>query len=212
MINRVFMYSKKEAKKNKVAFSIIEIVMSIIVFLIATFLLVDLNMGHESMRFLVFSFAGIIIYFSTIAGIRLRDKYKAYATTDDGSIYLIESLNNVQGVSRLGNRLPNSLDSVRDVANIAGAATQIIGVKRATDLMQNPNFIAAALANYHYVKGMLFTKIDRVYSVTSTKRYYIINCDYTLLNNVQQFKNKKIKIARAYTGVDDLARLLENLK
>lgn len=208
MINRVFMYSKKEAKKNKVAFSIIEIVISIIVFLIASFLIVDLNMGHESMRFLVFSFAGIIIYFSIIAGIRLRDKYKAYATTDDGSIYQIESLNNVQGVSRLG----NSLDSVRGLANAAGIATQIIGVKRATDLMQNPNFIAAALANYHTVKGMLFTKIDRVYSVTSTKRYYIINCDYTVLNNVQQFKNKKIKIARAYTGVDDLARLLENLK
>ncbi len=212
MINRVFTYSKKEAKKNRISFPILQLVMSVLFLIFGTAISVDQDSGTTGITFTFLISCFLLIFYSVLGGIRLRDKFKAYATTNDGSIYQIVSLNNVQGISRIGNRLPNSLDSVRDVANIAGAASQIIGVKRVTDLMQNPNFIAESLENYHYVRGMLFTKIDRVYSINKTRKHYIIDCDYTVLNSGKEFKNKKIKIARAYTGVDDLANLLEGLK
>ena len=58
----------------------------------------------------------------------------------------------------------------------------------------------------------MVNRIDKVYSIEESKKSYTLICDYTVLNNGQVYKNKKIRIAKAYIGIDDLKVNLEKLK
>ena len=210
MISRVFAFSKQVAKKNKLSFPVLELVMSIVVFFIAVWFSID--MGPKAITFLVFSFTAIIIYFSVLTGIRLRNGFKAYATATDGKVYQVVAFNNVAGVNRPGNVLPGELAKYGDLANIAGASMQVLRTKKAVDKMKDPNFIAETIENYQYVRGILVNRIDRVYKIEEFKKAYTILCDYTVLNNGQTYSNKKLKIAKSYTGIEELASELEKIK
>lgn len=195
MVNRVFIYSKREAKKNKINMPILQLVLVFVMLMIFTIICPILNlMNYLPIIMSLFSIA--LMYYSILLGLRMRFSNIAYATDTSGNLYKVVSLTNTNGANR----------------NLVKAAIAVNNYVSSTRFIQNPNEVAKIIENKEFVNGILIYEITHVYEIEESRGSYKVRCDYEISNNHSKKINKTIRIYKSVNGSNDLSKVLENLK
>jgi len=220
IINRVFCYSKDVARKNGNKLPILQIVLTTILGIIALLVLTIATIDSESslviILFATFVWMLIIIYYSVILGIKMRNRMIGYATDTNGRIFRAMAINNGQGLYLGGVAAGGLVDQIagnssnvgKNLGGAVGAAAQLYTMNRSANYMSNPEIVAKMVEEAPNISGAEVIEILKVYSIIDKRKTVKINCDYKILsaNKIRYAKN--LTIEKSYNMFEDLINIL----
>jgi len=216
IVNRVFCYSKEVAKKNGIRLPIIELVLLTVVFII--WMIVS-AMIFESMILFTISiiiFMTLLIYYSVILGLRLRNRMTGYATDTNGRIFKVMTVNNGQGLYFGGVAAGGLIDQIagndsgigESLGGAVGAAAQFYAMNRSAKYMSHPEIVAKIVESAPNITGAEVFEILKVHSITDQGKTVKVNCDYKILRTNKIKYAKNLTIEKAFNMFDDLISVL----
>ena len=219
-INRVFCYSKDIAEQNgNTTLSIIKILLIIFIMFLFIITLIgflkNIFMEQFVMIFatiITWVFSGLIIFFSIILGIRSGTKMSGFAITEDNRIFRAAIINNGQGlflggvaVGSIIDKLANSNKSIgRDVGGVIGAVSNLYIMNKHSQYMSYPEIVAKIVESSDTVKGAAVIEILKVHSISESKHFVKINCNFKIITMNKIKYNKNLRIEKSYNQFNDL--------
>lgn len=223
MINRVFHYSKDVAKKNK---NVSNVFLNILVFLVLIILMAlsstyfkdifGIYGGTISFIIILFLTLFSIVYIIVMRMIRNNDRLIAFASTEDNRVFHVQMVNRapyaIMAGSGVGGLVGSAFGKGEAGSNIGSAvgylAMQEI-VRRAELYMSDSQNIINIIMNPPAISEFRIYEILNVHYIKETKRYYIIKCDYYILNINKIKKNRYLFIGKSYDGHEVLMNILK---
>lgn len=224
MINRVFCYSKQEAKKNRNDVSIGKMILQIIVMVL---LIVGVGVGTATISdelmstpffgmLFMFGFTAFIIWYAISFGIKFRVQFTGFATDTDNNVYFTSKLNNgenfvIGGIAAEGildGILGNSDSFAGDLAKGVGTVMTLYSMNKSAKIMQNPEIIAKMVENATTTTGAQILQILKVHNYSQDSHKVKIWCDYGDMRTGKIVYNKKITIYKSYNCFNDLMNIL----
>lgn len=220
IVNRVFCYSKEVAKKNGIRLPIIELVLLTVVFII--WMIVSAMMFESMILFTIsiIIFMTLLIYYSVILGLRLRNRMTGYATDTNGRIFKAMTVNNGQGLYFGGAAVGGLIDQLagndsgvgQDLGGAVGAAAQLYAMNRSANYMSHPEIVAKIVESAPNITGAEVFEILKVHSITDQGKTVKVNCDYKILRTNKIKYAKNLTIEKAFNMFDDLISVLNTHK
>lgn len=226
-INRVFCYSKEEAKKNKNNVSmgrwLLQIMLTVASWIIISNIHAKVHTEFMDMYgFLIDSSLFLIVagYFSVKFFIGFLPQLMGFAIDSDNNVYYANKVNNgevfaIGGVTAKNaiNRSLNKSDSFAgDVAEGLGVALSLYSLKQSAKLMQDPEIIAKIVENAETTTGAEVTQILRVHNYTQNLHKVKIKCDYKMAKRNKVKYNKTIIIYKSFNCFDELMNAILNVR
>lgn len=222
-VNRVFCYSKEVAKQNGNKLPILALILSTILGMVAFILLTVIMGDHFNTALFVLFFItwlSLIIYYSIILGLRLRNRMTGYATDTEGRIFKAMTMNNGQGLYFGGVAAGGMLDQLigsdsnlgENLGGAVGAAAQFYSMNRSAKYMSHPEIVAKMIESAPNITGAEVIEILKVYSITNRKKSIKVKCDYRILRNNKIKYNKNLVIEKSFNMFEDLLTALNTHK
>lgn len=213
VVDRVFCYSKEEAKKNGNDLSLgkflLQIFLIVIVMIIPIFFI---PMNDIFILIYTFIFIGVVIFYA----IKSRGKFQAQLTgfaTVNKNIYLATKINNgedfIIGGMAAGSILENINQHLGDAVKGAGSVAGLYALNKSIKVMQNPEIIAKMIEYSGNTTGAVIKKILKIHNYKENTKNIEITCDYMIMGNAKIKQNKKIKIYKSYNYMNDLLNLIK---
>ncbi len=216
MVNRVFVYSDEEARKNNnyttlkrlllVNFCIFFILFLFILFLLAL-ILPDFDTFYIGF-ILVLWISAMLIY-----GFNWRKKYfprfSAFATDTDGNVYYIKNIM-PSGIFAIGGiASPYLLENVSNNTDVSFNSE----FDKAIEIMKNPDAIAIAVEHPDSTYNIEIYRILKVHNYIETSHTIKLICDYQIKINgkVKAKNNVTLTIYKSYNNFGDLLHTLLNI-
>lgn len=216
IVNRVFCYSKEVAKKNGIRLPILELVLLTVIFIV--WIIVSAMMFESMIPFTIsiIAFMTLLIYYSVILGLRMRNRMTGYATDTNGRIFKAMTVNNGQGLYFGGAAAGGLIDQLagndsnlgRDLGGAIGAAAQFYAMNRSANYMSHPEIVAKIVESAPNITGAEVYEILKVYSITDKGKTVKVNCDYKILRTNKIKYAKNLTIEKAFNMFDDLIGVL----
>lgn len=216
IVNRVFCYSKEVAKKNGIRLPILELVLLTVIFIV--WIIVSAMMFESMIPFTIsmIVFMTLLIYYSVILGLRMRNRMTGYATDTNGRIFKAMTVNNGQGLYFGGAAAGGLIDQLagndsnlgRDLGGAIGAAAQFYAMNRSANYMSHPEIVAKMVESAPNITGAEVYEILKVYSITDKGKTVKVNCDYKILRTNKIKYAKNLTIEKAFNMFDDLIGVL----
>jgi len=216
IVNRVFCYSKEVAKKNGIRLPILELVLLTVVFIV--WIIVSAMMFESMIPFTIsmIVFMTLLIYYSVILGLRMRNRMTGYATDTNGRIFKAMTVNNGQGLYFGGAAAGGLIDQLagndsnigRDLGGAIGAAATFYSMNRSAQYMSHPEIVAKMVEEAPNITGAEVYEILKVYSITDKGKTVKVNCDYKILRTNKIKYAKNLTIEKAFNMFDDLIGVL----
>lgn len=220
IVNRVFCYSKEVAKKNGIRLPIIELVLLTVVFII--WMIVSAMMFESMILFTIsiIIFMTLLIYYSVILGLRLRNRMTGYATDTNGRIFKAMTVNNGQGLYFGGAAVGGLIDQLagndsgvgQDLGGAVGAAAQLYAMNHSANYMSHPEIVAKIVESAPNITGAEVFEILKVHSITDQGKTVKVNCDYKILRTNKIKYAKNLTIEKAFNMFDDLISVINTHK
>ena len=173
IVNRVFCYSKEVAKKNGIRLPIIELVLLTVGFII--WIIVNAMMLESGTLFTIsiIIFMTLLIYYSLILGLRMRNRMTGYATDTNGRIFKAMTVNNGQGLYFGGVAAGGLIDQIagndsgigESLGGAVGAAAQFYAMNRSAKYMSHPEIVAKIVESAPNITGAEVFEILKVHSM-----------------------------------------------
>lgn len=216
IVNRVFCYSKEVAKKNGIRLPIIELVLLTVGFII--WIIVNAMMLESGTLFTIsiIIFMTLLIYYSLILGLRMRNRMTGYATDTNGRIFKVMTVNNGQGLYFGGVAAGGLIDQIagndsgigESLGGAVGAAAQFYAMNRSAKYMSHPEIVAKIVESAPNITGAEVFEILKVHSITDQGKTVKVNCDYKILRTNKIKYAKNLTIEKAFNMFDDLISVL----
>lgn len=216
IVNRVFCYSKEVAKKNGIRLPIIELVLLTVGFII--WVIVSAMMLESGTLFTIsiIIFMTLLIYYSLILGLRMRNRMTGYATDTNGRIFKAMTVNNGQGLYFGGVAAGGLIDQIagndsgigESLGGAVGAAAQFYAMNRSAKYMSHPEIVAKIVESAPNITGAEVFEILKVHSITDRGKTVKVNCDYKILRTNKIKYAKNLTIEKAFNMFDDLISVL----
>lgn len=216
IVNRVFCYSKEVAKKNGIRLPILELVLLTVIFIV--WIIVSVMIFESMIPFTIsmIVFMTLLIYYSVILGLRMRNRMTGYATDTNGRIFKAMTVNNGQGLYFGGAAAGGLIDQLagndsnlgRDLGGAIGAAAQFYAMNRSANYMSHPEIVAKMVESAPNITGAEVYEILKVYSITDKGKTVKVNCDYKILRTNKIKYAKNLTIEKAFNMFDDLIGVL----
>jgi len=216
IVNRVFCYSKEVAKKNGIRLPILELVLLTVVFIV--WIIVSAMIFESMIPFTIsmIVFMTLLIYYSVILGLRMRNRMTGYATDTNGRIFKAMTVNNGQGLYFGGAAAGGLIDQLagndsnigRDLGGAIGAAATFYSMNRSAQYMSHPEIVAKMVEEAPNITGAEVYEILKVYSITDKGKTVKVNCDYKILRTNKIKYAKNLTIEKAFNMFDDLIGVL----
>lgn len=216
IVNRVFCYSKEVAKKNGIRLPIIELVLLTVGFII--WIIVSAMMLESGTLFTIsiIIFMTLLIYYSLILGLRMRNRMTGYATDTNGRIFKAMTVNNGQGLYFGGVAAGGLIDQIagndsgigESLGGAVGAAAQFYAMNRSAKYMSHPEIVAKIVESAPNITGAEVFEILKVHSITDRGKTVKVNCDYKILRTNKIKYAKNLTIEKAFNMFDDLISVL----
>ena len=216
IVNRVFCYSKEVAKKNGIRLPIIELVLLTVGFII--WIIVNAMMLESGTLFTIsiIIFMTLLIYYSLILGLRMRNRMTGYATDTNGRIFKAMTVNNGQGLYFGGVAAGGLIDQIagndsgigESLGGAVGAAAQFYAMNRSAKYMSHPEIVAKIVESAPNITGAEVFEILKVHSITDRGKTVKVNCDYKILRTNKIKYAKNLTIEKAFNMFDDLISVL----
>lgn len=216
IVNRVFCYSKEVAKKNGIRLPILELVLLTVIFIV--WIIVSAMIFESMIPFTIsmIVFMTLLIYYSVILGLRMRNRMTGYATDTNGRIFKAMTVNNGQGLYFGGAAAGGLIDQLagndsnlgRDLGGAIGAAAQFYAMNRSANYMSHPEIVAKMVESAPNITGAEVYEILKVYSITDKGKTVKVNCDYKILRTNKIKYAKNLTIEKAFNMFDDLIGVL----
>lgn len=220
IVNRVFCYSKEVAKKNGIRLPIIELVLLTVGFII--WIIVNAMMLESGTLFTIsiIIFMTLLIYYSLILGLRMRNRMTGYATDTNGRIFKAMTVNNGQGLYFGGAAVGGLIDQLagndsgvgQDLGGAVGAAAQLYAMNRSANYMSHPEIVAKIVESAPNITGAEVFEILKVHSITDQGKTVKVNCDYKILRTNKIKYAKNLTIEKAFNMFDDLISVINTHK
>lgn len=218
IVNRVFCYSKEVAKKNGNKLPILQLVLTallgMVTFVGLAILVEEFNVGLFML--VIFLWMGILIYFSIIFGIIMRNRMTGYATDTSGRIFKVMVVNNGQGLYFGGAAAGGLIDQLagsdsrigESLGGAIGAAAQFYSMNRSAKYMSHPEIVAKIVESAPNITGAEVFEILKVYSITDKRKSVKVNCDYKILRTNKIKYAKNLTIQKSFNMYEDLISIL----
>jgi len=216
IVNRVFCYSKEVAKKNGIRLPILELVLLTVIFIV--WIIVSAMMFESMIPFTIsmIIFMTLLIYYSVILGLRLRNRMTGYATDTNGRIFKAMTVNNGQGLYFGGVAAGGLIDQLagsdsgigESLGGAVGAAAQFYAMNRSANYMSHPEIVAKMVESAPNITGAEVFEILKVHSITDKGKTVKVNCDYKILRTNKIKYAKNLTIEKAFNMFDDLIGVL----
>lgn len=216
IVNRVFCYSKDVAKKNGIRLPILELVLLTVIFIV--WIIVSAMMFESMIPFTIsmIIFMTLLIYYSVILGLRLRNRMTGYATDTNGRIFKAMTVNNGQGLYFGGVAAGGLIDQLagsdsgigESLGGAVGAAAQFYAMNRSANYMSHPEIVAKMVESAPNITGAEVFEILKVHSITDKGKTVKVNCDYKILRTNKIKYAKNLTIEKAFNMFDDLIGVL----
>jgi len=221
IINRVFCYSKQVAKANGNKLPILQLVLTTVLGMIALIMFAAITGVNDTFNPMLFTlfilvWMGIIIYYSVILGLRMRNRMTGYATDTNGRIFKVMTINNGQGLYFGGVSVGGMIDQLagnesgigESLGGTIGAAAQFYSMNRSAKYMSHPEIVAKMVESAPNITGALVFEILKVYSITDKGKSLKVKCDYTILGTNKIKYEKNLTIEKSFNMLDDLINAL----
>lgn len=220
MVNRVFCYSKEEAKKNGNRLPIINLVLVTFIFIVSLVMISSIFSQMWVFIIAIIAFMFVLVYYSVILGLRLNSRMAAYATDTEGNFYKAFTLNNGEGLYFAGYSVGSVLDDIlkntsnvgRDLGGLIGGAAQLSAMNKSAKIMSHPEIVAKIINEVKTITGAEVLQIIKVYSYKERKHSIKIKCDYKSLRRDKIKYNKNITIEKSYTAFNDMIDVILSKK
>lgn len=232
MKNKVFIYSEKIAKKNKIYISIskyfltcfLTLVISFIVFLIFKNILNQVRINNNLLR----SIEGIVLFIIVIfdflyilfpISLKFHSRLKAFYL-DENDIYLVSVSDLILILFETTLFLPRVNKNDKDNNLLKKIKYYIVGVLTSvfvfSKLKKNMNKMKDKNAIIKFVKDPIFFKrsvnVYKIKNVSSVKKYknnIIVHCSYDYLTKNKEIKDVSLTIFNVY---DDFSLLVKKFE
>lgn len=216
IVNRVFCYSKDVAKKNGIRLPILELVLLTVVFIVWFIVSAMMFYSRVASNISMIIFVTLVIYYSVLLGIRMRNRMIAYATDTNGRIFKAMAVNNGQGLYFGGLAAGGTIDQLagsdsgigKSLGGTVGAAAQFYSMNRSAKYMSRPEIVAKMVESAPNITGAEVYEILKVYSITDKGKTVKVNCDYKILSTNKIRYAKNLTIEKAFNMFDDLISVL----
>lgn len=216
IVNRVFCYSKDVAKKNGIRLPIIELILLTVIFIIWSLFSVMIFESMMPFYISMMVFIALLIYYSTILGLRMMSRMTGYATDTNGRIFKAMTLNNGQGLYFGGVAVGGFLDQLagrdsnigKSLGGAVGAATQFYSMNRSAKYMSNPEIVAKMVECAPDITGAEVFEILKVYGIFNRNKSIKVKCDYKVLSTNKVKYGKTLTIEKSFNMFDDLVGIL----
>lgn len=213
MVNRVFVYSDEEARKNnnyttlkRLLLVIFGIFFTSFLFILFLFIFILPDFGIEFI--LILWVSAILIY-----GFNWRKKYfprfSAFATDTDGNVYYIKNIM-PSGIFAIGGiASPYLLENVSNNTDVSFN----FELDKAIEIMKKPDAIAIAVEHPDSTYNIEIYRILKVHNYIETSHKIKLICDYQIkINGKEKAKNNAtLTIYKSYNNFGDLLYTLLNI-
>ena len=216
MVNRVFVYSDEEARKNNNYTTLKRLLLVnfgifFILFLFILFLFIFILPDFDIEFILVLVVSVMLIY-----GFNWRKKRKkyfprfsAFATDTDGNVYYIKNIM-PSGIFAIGGiASPYLLENVSNNTDVSFNSE----FDKAIEIMKNPDAIAIAVEHPDSTYNIEIYRILKVHNYIETSHTIKLICDYQIKINgkVKAKNNATLTIYKSYNNFGDLLHTLLNI-
>lgn len=213
MVNRVFVYSDEEARKNNnyttlKRLLLVNFCIFFILFLFILFLFILIIPDFYIGFILVLWISAMLIY-----GFNWRKKYfprfSAFATDTDGNVYYIKNIM-PSGIFAIGGiASPYLLENVSNNTDVSFNSE----FDKAIEIMKNPDAIAIAVEHPDSTYNIEIYRILKVHNYIETSHTIKLICDYQIKINgkVKAKNNATLTIYKSYNNFGDLLHTLLNI-
>lgn len=213
MVNRVFVYSDEEARKNNNYTTLKRLLLVIFgifftSFLFILFLFIFILPDFDIEFILILWVSAMLIY-----GFNWRKKYfprfSAFATDTDGNVYYIKNIM-PSGIFAIGGiASPYLLENVSNNTDVSF----ISELDKTVEIMKKPDAIAIAVEHPDSTYNIEIYRILKVYNYIETSHKIKLICDYQIkINGKEKAKNNAtLTIYKSYNNFGDLLYTLLNI-
>lgn len=213
MVNRVFVYSDEEARKNNNYTTLKRLLLVIFgifftSFLFILFLFIFILPDFDIEFILILWVSAMLIY-----GFNWRKKYfprfSAFATDTDGNVYYIKNIM-PSGIFAIGGiASPYLLENVSNNTDVSF----ISELDKAIEIMKKPDAIAIAVEHPDSTYNIEIYRILKVHNYIETSHKIKLICDYQIkINGKEKAKNNAtLTIYKSYNNFGDLLYTLLNI-
>lgn len=213
MVNRVFVYSDEEARKNNNYTTLKRLLLVIFgifftSFLFILFLFIFILPDFDIEFILILWVSAMLIY-----GFNWRKKYfprfSAFATDTDGNVYYIKNIM-PSGIFAIGGiASPYLLENVSNNTDVSF----ISELDKTVKIMKKPDAIAIAVEHPDSTYNIEIYRILKVHNYIETSHKIKLICDYQIkINGKEKAKNNAtLTIYKSYNNFGDLLYTLLNI-
>ncbi|MDY5993335.1 MAG: hypothetical protein SPJ06_05075 [Bacilli bacterium] len=213
MVNRVFVYSDEEARKNNNYTTLKRLLLVIFgifftSFLFILFLFIFILPDFDIEFILILWISAMLIY-----GFNWRKKYfprfSAFATDTDGNVYYIKNIM-PSGIFAIGGiASPYLLENVSNNTDVSF----ISELDKTVEIMKKPDAIAIAVEHPDSTYNIEIYRILKVHNYIETSHKIKLICDYQIkINGKEKAKNNAtLTIYKSYNNFGDLLYTLLNI-
>lgn len=213
MVNRVFVYSDEEARKNNNYTTLKRLLLVIFgifftSFLFILFLFIFILPDFDIEFILILWVSAMLIY-----GFNRRKKYfprfSAFATDTDGNVYYIKNIM-PSGIFAIGGiASPYLLENVSNNTDVSF----ISELDKTVEIMKKPDAIAIAVEHPDSTYNIEIYRILKVHNYIETSHKIKLICDYQIkINGKEKAKNNAtLTIYKSYNNFGDLLYTLLNI-
>ena len=213
MVNRVFVYSDEEARKNNNYTTLKRLLLVIFgifftSFLFILFLFIFILPDFDIEFILILWVSAMLIY-----GFNWRKKYfprfSAFATDTDGNVYYIKNIM-PSGIFAIGGiASPYLLENVSNNTDVSF----ISELDKTVEIMKKPDAIAIAVEHPDSTYNIEIYRILKVHNYIETSHKIKLICDYQIkINGKEKAKNNAtLTIYKSYNNFGDLIYTLLNI-
>ncbi|MCI6899731.1 MAG: hypothetical protein UE699_01875 [Bacilli bacterium] len=213
MVNRVFVYSDEEARKNNNYTTLKRLLLVIFgifftSFLFILFLFIFILPDFDIEFILILWVSAMLIY-----GFNWRKKYfprfSAFATDTDGNVYYIKNIM-PSGIFAIGGiASPYLLENVSNNTDVSF----ISELDKTVEIMKKPDAIAIAVEHPDSTYNIEIYRILKVHNYIETSHKIKLICDYQIkINGKEKAKNNAtLTIYKSYNNFGDLLYTLLNI-
>ena len=213
MVNRVFVYSDEEARKNNNYTTLKRLLLVIFgifftSFLFILFLFIFILPDFDIEFILILWVSAMLIY-----GFNWRKKYfprfSAFATDTDGNVYYIKNIM-PSGIFAIGGiASPYLLENVSNNTDVSF----ISELDKTVEIMKKPDAIAIAVEHPDSTYNIEIYRILKVHNYIETSHKIKLICDYQIKINGKETatNNATLTIYKSYNNFGDLLYTLLNI-
>ena len=213
MVNREFVYSDEEARKNNNYTTLKRLLLVIFgifftSFLFILFLFIFILPDFDIEFILILWVSAMLIY-----GFNWRKKYfprfSAFATDTDGNVYYIKNIM-PSGIFAIGGiASPYLLENVSNNTDVSF----ISELDKTVEIMKKPDAIAIAVEHPDSTYNIEIYRILKVHNYIETSHKIKLICDYQIkINGKEKAKNNAtLTIYKSYNNFGDLLYTLLNI-